>query len=62
QDMWKQQGSKDSVSLAREQVTKILDAHRVEPLPDDRGTQLESTFRSILRRYGIPESSLPSGI
>jgi len=54
-----QEGAKDSASLAREQVTKILDAHSGEPLLDDRAAQLDSTMSQILKRHGIPRSTLP---
>jgi len=62
QDKWMQEGAKDSVSLAREQAAKILSAHIVEPLSDDRATHLDSIFRGILQKHGIPKSSLPSGM
>ncbi len=62
QDRWMQEGSKDSVSLAREQVAKILDSHRAEPLQEDLAAQLDSAFTEILEKHEIPESSLPSGI
>jgi trimethylamine--corrinoid protein Co-methyltransferase len=62
QDKWMQVGAKDTASLARERAAKILDAHRVEPLPDDCAAELDLAFISILQKHGIPESSLPSGI
>ena len=56
QDKWIQEGAKDSVSLALEQAEKILDAHKAEPLPEDRAAQLDSAFSSILQKHGISEA------
>ncbi|MFX1416003.1 MAG: hypothetical protein ACFFC0_04275, partial [Promethearchaeota archaeon] len=60
QDKWTKEGAKDSVSLAREQVAKMLAVQRVEPMSEDCAAKLDSTFRSILQKHEVPESSLPS--
>ncbi len=61
-DMWKQQGSKDSTTMAHEQVARMLEEHKVESLPEDDAAQLDSVFQEILKKHGISETSLPSGI
>ncbi|MFQ5832084.1 MAG: trimethylamine methyltransferase family protein [Candidatus Thorarchaeota archaeon] len=61
-DAWKQQGSKDSTSKAHQQVAKMLEEHKVEPLPEEDAAKLDSVFNEILKRHGISETSLPSGI
>ncbi|MFX0045162.1 MAG: trimethylamine methyltransferase family protein [Candidatus Hermodarchaeota archaeon] len=61
-EKWMQEGARDSASLAREQVAKILDDHRAKPLSDDRAAQLDSTMREILETHGIPMSTLPLGV
>ncbi|MFW9800891.1 MAG: trimethylamine methyltransferase family protein [Candidatus Thorarchaeota archaeon] len=61
-DKWKQQGSKDSTTMAYEQVARMLEEHKAEPLPEEHAAQLDSVFNEVLKKHGIPETSLPSGI
>jgi trimethylamine--corrinoid protein Co-methyltransferase len=52
-DMWKKSGAKDLVTVAREQVEKILREHVVEPLPPDIERELDKTMLEIAKKYGI---------
>jgi trimethylamine--corrinoid protein Co-methyltransferase len=52
-DMWKKSGAKDLVTVAKEQVEKILREHVVEPLPPDIEKELDKTMLEIAKKYGI---------
>jgi len=57
-DMWKKSGAKDLVTVAREQVEKILREHVVEPLPPDIEKELDKTMLEIAKKYGIEKLPL----
>jgi len=52
-DMWKKSGSKDLVTIAKEQVEKILKEHTIEPLPPDIEKELDKTILEIAKKYKI---------
>jgi len=52
-DMWEKSGSKDLLTVAREQVEKILKEHVVEPLPPDIERELDKTIQEIAKKYKI---------
>jgi trimethylamine--corrinoid protein Co-methyltransferase len=58
-DAWRKEGSKDSLDRARERVTRTLREHHPWPLPEDSERRLDEVFKGILKRHGIPHSSLP---
>ena len=58
-DSWKRAGSLDSTYRAREKAGKILEEHEPYPLPEDAATALKGKLGEILKRHGIPLSSLP---
>jgi len=51
--MWEKSGSKDLLTVAREQVEKILKEHVVEPLPPDIEKELDKTIQEIAKKYKI---------
>ena len=58
-DAWERAGSTDSTYRAREKASKILGEHEPVPLPEDAAIALRGKLGKILKRYGIPISSLP---
>jgi len=57
--LWKDQGSKDTFSRAKEIARRIIREHRPEPLPPDIEKGLDNVTRKIMRAQGIEK--LPLG-
>jgi len=55
-DIWRGQGRKDAWQKACDEVVRILDAHQVDALPDDKRKELTSIMENDARQLG---ASLP---
>jgi len=57
--LWKEQGSKDTFTRAKEIARKIIGDHKPEPLPPDIEKDLDQVTRKIMKAHGVDK--LPLG-
>ena len=57
--LWKEQGSKDTFTRAKEIAHRIIRDHKPEPLPPDVEKELDNVTRKIMKAHGVDK--LPLG-
>jgi len=57
--LWKEQGSKDTFTRAKEIAHRIIRDHKPEPLPPDVEKDLDNVTRKIMKAHGVDK--LPLG-
>ena len=57
--LWKEQGSRDTFTRAKEIAHKIIKDHKPEPLPPDVEKDLDNVTRKIMKAHGVDK--LPLG-